>query len=74
MSTLAEQLVQTEAHKSIFESAVRQLPLPVCAAFGSSSKPLPVRFSNTSRVLGTKDSDGVRAQEHIVTLAASLKV
>ena len=58
MSTLVEQLVQTEAHKSIFESAVRQLPLPVCAAFGSSSKPQPVSFSNTNRVLGARDSDG----------------
>lgn len=62
MSTLAEQLVQTEAHNSIFEAAVRQLPLPVCAAFGSSSNPQPVSFSNTSRILGTRDSDGVRAQ------------
>ncbi len=34
MSTLVEQLIQTEAHQSIFESAVRQLPLPVCAALG----------------------------------------
>ena len=45
MSTLAEQLVQTEAHKSIFESAVRQLPLPVCAAFGSSRNPQPVTLT-----------------------------
>jgi len=62
MSTLAEQLVQTEAHNSIFESAVRQLPLPVCAPFGSSNDPQPVSFRNTDRVLGTRDSDGVRAQ------------
>jgi len=62
MSTLVEQLIQTEAHKSVFESAVRQLPLPVCAAFGSSGSPQPVGFSNTTRVLSTKDSDGVRGQ------------
>ena len=62
MSTLVEQLVNTEAHQSIFETAVRQNPLPVCAAFGSSSNPQPVSFSNTPRVLTTKDSDGVRAQ------------
>ncbi|MBL8400561.1 diphosphate--fructose-6-phosphate 1-phosphotransferase [Accumulibacter sp.] len=62
MSTLVEQLIQTEAHQSIFESAVRQLPLPVCAAFGSSSSPQPVSFKNTGRVLSTKDSDAVRAQ------------
>ncbi|HMV04395.1 MAG TPA: diphosphate--fructose-6-phosphate 1-phosphotransferase [Accumulibacter sp.] len=62
MSTLVEQLIQTEAHKSVFESAVRQLPLPVCAAFGSSSNPQPVGFTNTSRILSTKDSEGVREQ------------
>lgn len=62
MSTLVEQLIQTEAHQSIFESAVRQLPLPVCTAFGSSSSPQPVSFKNTGRVLSTKDSDAVRAQ------------
>ena len=53
MSTLVEQLINTEAHKSIFETAVRQNPLPVCAAFGSSSSPQPVSFSNTGRVLST---------------------
>ena len=62
MSTLVEQLLNTEAHQSIFESAVRQNPLPVCAAFGSSDQPQPVRFSNTERVLGTGDSEAVRAQ------------
>ncbi|MEF8714488.1 MAG: diphosphate--fructose-6-phosphate 1-phosphotransferase [Accumulibacter sp.] len=62
MSTLVEQLIQTEAHQSIFESAVRQLPLPVCAAFGSSGSPTPVSFKNTERILSTKDSDAVRAQ------------
>ncbi len=70
MSTLVEQLVNTEAHQSIFETAVRQNPLPVCAAFGSSSNPQPVSFSNTPRVLTTKDSDGVRAQFQ-QTVAAS---
>ncbi|HRD90575.1 MAG TPA: diphosphate--fructose-6-phosphate 1-phosphotransferase, partial [Accumulibacter sp.] len=62
MSTLVEQLLNTEAHRSIFETAVRKNPLPVCAAFGSSDHPQPVRFSNTSQVLGTKDAEGVRAQ------------
>ena len=73
MSTLVEQLVQTEAHRSIFESAVRQLPLPVCAAFGSPGNPRPVGFSNTSRVLATRDSDGVRAQfPHSVTASGNV--
>ena len=59
MSTLAEQLKKLESHQSIFESAVRQLPLPVCAAFGSSAQPKALTFANSSRVLSTKDSDSV---------------
>ena len=59
MSTLAEQLQQMEAHQSLFESAVRQLTLPVCAAFGSANAPQAVVFANTARVLSTKDSDSV---------------
>jgi pyrophosphate--fructose-6-phosphate 1-phosphotransferase len=55
----ANQHRSTQIH---FRTAVRQNPLPVCAAFGSSSSPQPVSFSNTGRVLSTKDSDGVRAQ------------
>jgi len=70
MSTLVEQLINTEAHKSLFESAVRQLPLPVCAAFGSSEKPQPVSFSSTDRVLSTKDSEAV-AKQFPRTVAAS---
>ncbi|MEF8707000.1 MAG: diphosphate--fructose-6-phosphate 1-phosphotransferase, partial [Candidatus Accumulibacter sp. UW27] len=62
MSTLVEQLLNTEAHRSIFETALRQNPLPVCAAFGSSSNPQPVAFSSTGRVLSTKDSDAVQAE------------
>ena len=59
MSTLSDQLVKMEKHNSIFESAVRALPLPVCAAFGDAAKPQAVAFANTDRVLSTKDSDSV---------------
>ena len=59
MSTLTDQLLKMEKHNSMFESAVRTLPLPVCAAFGDSAKPLAVTFAGTSRVLSTKDSDSV---------------
>ena len=59
MSILAEQLLKMEAHHSIFESALRQLPLPVCAAFGSTAEPKAVSFANSGRVLSTKDSDSV---------------
>ncbi len=59
MSTLVEQLKKMESHNSIFESAVRQLPLPTCAAFTSSGKLLPVAFDKTDRILSTKDSEAV---------------
>ncbi len=59
MSTLTEQLKKMEAHSSIFESALRELPLPTCAAFGSAAQPQAVSFAKTERVLSTKDSDSV---------------
>lgn len=59
MSTLTEQLQKMESHNSIFESAVRQLPLPVCAAFGSAAAPQPAVFKNTDKVLSTRDSAAV---------------
>lgn len=61
MSTLSEQLISTEAHRSIFENEVRKLPLPVCKAFGSAEKPTLVSFVNTDKVLGTKDAATVAA-------------
>ena len=70
MSTLAEQLVQTEAHRSVFETSVRQLPLPVCAAFGTAAQPQPVSFQSTGRTLSTKDSSAVQ-QEFPRSVAAS---
>ncbi len=59
MSTLAEQLKKMEAHNSLFESALRELPLPVCAAFGSASQPQAASFAKTERVLRTKDGEAV---------------
>ncbi len=59
MSTLSDQLVKMEKHNSVFESAVRTLPLPVCSAFGDAAKPQAVTFASTERVLSTKDSDSV---------------
>jgi pyrophosphate--fructose-6-phosphate 1-phosphotransferase len=61
MSTLAEQLQEMEAHKSIFESALRQLPLPVCAVFGSAANPQAVSFASSGRQLSTHDSASVTA-------------
>ena len=59
MSTLSDQLLKMEKHNSIFEAAVRALPLPVCAAFGAATAPQAVSFAGTTRVLSTKDSDSV---------------
>ena len=73
MSTLAEQLQKMEAHSSIFETAVRQLPLPVCAAFGPAVQPQAVSFANSARVLSTKDSASV-AQSFPNSVLASANV
>ena len=59
MSSLTEQLQGMEAHNALFETAVRQLSLPVCPAFGNNAKPYPVRFTGSHRVLTTKDSASV---------------
>jgi len=59
VSTLAEQLQKMEAHNSIFEAAVRELPLPVCAAFGSSTQAQAVSFASSKQVLNTRDSESV---------------
>ena len=59
MSTLSDQLLNMEKHNSIFETAVRALSLPVCAAFGDAARPQAVTFANTAQVLSTKDSDSV---------------
>jgi pyrophosphate--fructose-6-phosphate 1-phosphotransferase len=61
MSTLSEQLLKMEKHHSIFESAARALPLPVCAAFGDAAGPRPIVFAPGGRVLGTRDGEKVAA-------------
>jgi pyrophosphate--fructose-6-phosphate 1-phosphotransferase len=79
MSTLTEQLIQTEAHNSIFESEVRKLPLPVCSAFGQAAAPQPVSFAATAQKLVTRDSaavaesfpNSVKASDNVVLAAAS---
>ncbi len=59
MSTLTEQLLKMEKHNSIFEAAVRALPLPACAAFGDAARPQAVTFAGTTQILATQDSDSV---------------
>ena len=56
MSTLVEQLQKMEIRNSIFESALRHLPLPICTVFGSAEQPRAIRFENSGQYLSTKDS------------------
>ena len=62
MSTLAAQLEQMESHRSIFENEVRNLPLPVCSAFGSAAAPQAIAFASKGEVLTTRDSATVTAR------------
>ncbi|MBS1207927.1 MAG: phosphofructokinase [Proteobacteria bacterium] len=62
MSTLAAQLEQMESHRSVFENAVRDLPLPVCKAFGPAAAPQALRFASQGEVLSTRDSATVAAR------------
>ncbi|PAS97909.1 MAG: diphosphate--fructose-6-phosphate 1-phosphotransferase [Candidatus Dactylopiibacterium carminicum] len=59
MSSLANQLEQMESHRSLFENAVRALPLPVCPAFGSADALQAVRFAGTGQVLASRDAAAV---------------
>ncbi len=70
MTKLAEHLVQMEKHNSLFETAVRALPLPVCAAFGEAARPRAVSFASTTRNLNTRDSASV-AQSFPLSVQAS---
>ena len=56
MNTLIAKPQGTVAHNSIFEQAVRQLPLPVCSVFGSATAPIAIQFANSAQTLETKDS------------------
>jgi pyrophosphate--fructose-6-phosphate 1-phosphotransferase len=61
MSMLSDQLLKMEKQNSIFETAVRALPLPVCAAFGDAANPVPVAFAPDGQVPGARDGDKVAA-------------
>ncbi|MDR2452747.1 MAG: diphosphate--fructose-6-phosphate 1-phosphotransferase, partial [Candidatus Accumulibacter sp.] len=61
MSTLSEKLLKMEKHHSVFETAVRALPLPVCSAFIDAEWPRPVAFAPSGRVLATQDEEKVAA-------------
>lgn len=62
MPTLATQLEQMESHRSVFENEVRNLSLPVCKAFGSTTQPFALSFASRGEVLGTRDSAAVNAR------------
>lgn len=56
VKTLSEQLLEMESHRSIFESELRRLPLPVCPVFGSAGSPAPIRFAGSGEILKTPDN------------------
>ena len=70
MNSLIAKPQGTVAHNSIFEQAVRQLPLPVCSVFGSATAPMAIQFANSAQTLETKDSAQV-AQSFPNTVKAS---
>ena len=61
MSMLLDQLLNMESHNSFFESAIRLLPIPVCAVFGDIAEPKPAVFASGGHVLATRDGDRVAA-------------
>lgn len=56
MTTLIEQLRNMEQHASLFENALRDLPLPVVSVFGNPDAPRAVSFAATGQTLETADS------------------
>lgn len=61
MKSLAAQLEQMESHRSVFENEVRQLPLPVCRAFGAAEAPQAIAFAASEQILKTRDAATVAA-------------
>lgn len=56
MSSLSDQLLKMEQHASLFENALRDLPLPVVAAFGDAEQPQPVSFVAGEQRVVTRDA------------------
>ena len=61
MNLKENQSCGTLPHNSLFEQAVRKLPLPVCAAFTASGALAPVGFSASSDVPDSRDKANVTA-------------
>jgi pyrophosphate--fructose-6-phosphate 1-phosphotransferase len=61
MSGIETLLSGMEDHHSLFENAIRELEIPVCAAFRSKGDIFPVSFIETDQVLTTRDSVKVNA-------------
>ncbi len=58
---IASEIMKTEGKHSIFENAVRRMPIPVCSVFlGKDGKIRAARFKETETTLSVKDPDGLK--------------
>ena len=70
MNLKENQFQGCEPHNSLFEQAVRKLPLPVCAAFTGSGGLAPITFSAGGNVPESRDKARVAAAFPLTSLAA----
>ncbi len=59
MPQLEEKLIAMESHRSLFETEIRSLPVPVCSVFLKDGRIAPAAFRNQDAVLGTSDAKAV---------------
>ena len=62
MSKIETLITGTEKHRSIFEECIRELSVPVCAAFQQGGGVAPVAFEAGDQVLSTRDTPAVNAR------------
>ena len=74
MNLKENQFQGCEPHNSLFEQAVRKLPLPVCAAFTSSGGLAPITFSAGGNVPESRDKERVAAAFPLTSQAAGSAV
>ena len=74
MNLKENQFQGCEPHNSLFEQAVRKLPLPVCAAFTGSGGLAPITFSAGGNVPESRDKERVAAAFPLTSQAAGSAV
>jgi pyrophosphate--fructose-6-phosphate 1-phosphotransferase len=74
MSDITSQLTKMEKHNSIFEGCIRNLEIPVCAAFRESGSIAPVAFEAGSESIATKDTPKVNEKFPLSSAASNNKI